>query len=403
MQAAEELRALLEDAVRARLVSDVPLGAFLSGGIDSATVVALMARSGPERVKTFTIGFEDERFNELPRRAKLVAERYGTDHHELIIRADAADVLPRLVWHYNEPYADSSAVPTWYVSQVTRRLVTVALNGDGGDESFAGYERYVGSLLAAKADIVPAPLRRGVSRLAGALPDGSPRSVAEKARRFLQAWGGSPSHRYASWMFHFPPALKAAVCTPDFMAKAGDDSLAFYDRLFGDTDAPDLLDRTLDVDVRSYLPGDLLVKVDIASMAHGLEARSPLLDHRVMEFAARLPPEMKVRRGVKKWLLRQVARDLVPAEILTRPKTGFGVPLHRWLREDLRDLVRDVLLGRRFTERGYFRPEVVARLVEEHLSGARAWHYPIWNLLVLELWHRTFIDADRATIGPVAP
>ena len=393
-QAEEELLDRLRSATRLRMISDVPLGAFLSGGVDSSVIVALMAEAASGPVKTFSIGFDDARFNELPH-ARAVAERFGTDHHEAVVRPDAVGILPKLVWHYNEPYADSSAIPSFYLAEMTRRHVTVALNGDGGDESFAGYERYLASVLAQRAELIPAPVRRAVARVAQAVPVAAFGTTKARAARFLSAAADSTERRYSRWMFHFDDERKRELCTPEFQAAAqGADSTARLESMFERADGDGLVDALLRVDVGSYLVDDLLVKMDIATMAFGLEGRSPLLDREVMECAARLPSRFKLRGKEKKYLLRRIARRFLPAGIIDRPKMGFGVPLEHWFRHDLKELTHDVLLGPRLRQRGYFNMPVIERLVREHEQGVRSWHYPIWNLLMFELWHRTFID-DR--------
>ena len=396
--AAAELLARLRDAVRCRLVADVPLGAFLSGGLDSSAVVALMAEAGVAPVRTFSIGFEEPEYDELAY-ARLVARRYGTDHHELVVRPEVLDILPRLVWHYNEPYADASAIPTWYLAELTRHHVTVALTGDGGDESLAGYRRYVASRLAQRYATLLRPFHRPVAGLLGAAPARLSR-MAEAGRRFVEALGEPPPRRYACWVSHFDPALKEELTTPEFRRAAGDrDSLDHLTEAFGRAEGSDLVDTVLGVDVETYLPDDLLVKVDVATMAHGLEGRSPFLDHELMEFCAGLSSDLKLRRLTTKYLLKQAVRDLLPASVVNRPKQGFGVPIDRWLRGTLRGLAQEVLLDARTLQRGYFRPPVVRRLLDEHDRGRRDWHYQLWNLLVLELWHRTFVDR-RPEAGP---
>lgn len=395
-EAVEELRVRLREAVKLRLVSDVPLGAFLSGGIDSGCIVALMSELGTGPVNTFSIGFEDKKFDELEY-ARLVSQRYSTKHHEFVVRPDALQILPKLVWHYNEPFADSSAIPTFILAELTRRHVTVALNGDAGDENFAGYERYRANVLAQRYDKIPAVLRRPLETLATLLPgSGTSGSLLSRGKRFVEALGETPERRYIRWMAHFHGALKAELCRPEFLEAAGPDPAAILLRSFAASDAPDFVDATLDVDVNNYLPDDLLVKVDIATMAHGLEARSPLLDHPLMEFAASLPSALKLKGSVKKHILKEAVRPLLPVEIIERPKMGFGVPLESWFRHDLKELAHDVLLSNEMRDRGYFRQDVVRRLLEEHTRGVRAWHYQLWNLLMLELWHREFIDNHSA-------
>jgi len=391
-EAAEELLARLKEAVRLRLISDVPLGAFLSGGIDSGTVVALMSTVGTGSVKTYSIGFDEADFDEL-RYARMVAERYATDHHEFVVRPEAAELLPHLVWHYNEPFADSSALPTYCLSKLTRQHVTVALNGDAGDENFAGYDRYVPRPRDEAWRAVPAGLRKKAAALATAIPAlGGRDGWLGRGTEWLARRAGSREEQYAQGMMQFGPRLKAAVCTPEFLAEAGRDSTELLLDAYRDSDAPDFLDRTLDVDVRTYLPDALLVKVDIATMAVGLEGRSPFLDHHVMEFAASLPAGFKLKDGVKKYLLKRVARALLPGQVVDRPKKGFSVPLAPWFRNGLRDLLHDVLLSPRARQRGVLRPGMVQRLVTEHEQGRRDWHDQLWNLLMLELWFVRFID-----------
>ncbi|BCS34692.1 asparagine synthetase B [Luteitalea sp. TBR-22] len=399
-EAVEAVEEALDRAVRDRLVSDVPLGAFLSGGIDSGTVVALMARHSSGPVRTFSIGFTEERYNELPA-ARLVAERYGTSHEEFVVEPDAIALMPKLVWHYGEPYADSSALPSFILAEMTRRHVTVALNGDGGDESFAGYTRYVASLAAARIDgVLPAWLRRLPALASGPLAHAFPTPLLRSAHRFLDRLGDTTEQRYAAWMLHFDLKRKRAICRESFLEAVTPDVVPAMEAVLARSTGPDLVDRLLDLDVRTYLLDDLLVKVDIATMAHSLEARSPLLDHRLMELAARLPSTFKIKDGrVKKHLLRRVAGKLLPAEILERPKMGFGVPLDRWFQDRLQGHAREILLDERTLSRGYFKPQEVRRILDEHASGRVFWHYQIWNLLMLEGWFRTFIDA-RPSLAP---
>ncbi len=392
---AQELLHRLEEAVKIRMISDVPLGAFLSGGVDSSAVVAMMSRHAAEPVRTFSIGFEAAEYDER-RYARLIAERFGTRHEEFVIRPDAAAILPTLAWHYDQPYADSSAIPTYYVAQVTRQHVTVALNGDGGDEGFAGYERYVAHRLAGRLDWLPAAARWGLRIGRGLLPRGARRgSLLARGRRFLDGLLQPADRRYGRWVFHFTADRKAEVYQPDFVAAVSKgESEDLLVRAFQTSDAPDMVDALLDVDTRTYLADDLLVKVDVASMAHGLEARSPFLDHQVLEFAAGLPSHLKLQGREKKVLLRTVLRGILPDAILDRPKMGFGVPIDRWFRNELRPLAYDILLSRRAADRGYLRPDVVRGYLEEHVRGQVNWHYLLWNLLMLELWHRTFLDGD---------
>jgi asparagine synthase (glutamine-hydrolysing) len=400
-EACEELRVRLRDAVRRRLISDVPLGAFLSGGVDSSAVVALMAGLSDAPVKTFSIGFEEKEFDELPY-ARLVAQRYATDHHEFIVKPNATEIFPQLVWHYNEPYADASGIPTYYLSQLARRHVTVALNGDAGDENFAGYRRYITATRAQQFDRLPAPVRRTIGAVARMAP--APEradSIVYRGRRWLRRLADSPPSRYSRKMMIFDPDLKQEVCEPDFIAATGGPAgPQFLLDAFSESDAPDMVDAQLDVDVNYYLSDCLLVKVDIATMAHGLEGRSPMLDHEFMAFAASLPSALKLRGTTTKYIFKQAVRDLLPPDIIDRPKKGFSVPLEKWFRQELRELSGDLLLDGRLARRGYVKPQAVRRLLEEHWRGADEWHNQLWSLLMLESWHRMFIDARPVAAPP---
>jgi len=390
---AEELLHLLEESVRLRMISDVPLGALLSGGIDSSLIVALMRRQTSGPVRTFSIGFDQPDYDELAF-ARQVAERFETEHHELVVKPDAAAILPSLVWHYNEPYADSSALPSFLLCAMARRSVTVALAGDGGDELFAGYDRYLATALAERLDVLPPVLRaalaRGVSSLA---PQGTPKSPIYRLGRFAEGLALAPVQRYARWVSVFDDASKRALYSDDFAAElAAVSSLDVLAEAYRRSDADGFLEATLDADLQTYLPDDLLVKMDIASMATSLEVRSPLLDHRVVEFAARLPRRMKLRGLVQKHLLKRIMRGALPEPILRRKKMGFGVPIDQWLRGELREMAYDLLLDSRALARGYFREDALRRLLDEHASGKAFHHHRLWSLLMLELWHRTFID-----------
>ena len=387
----DELMWRLREAVRLRLIADVPIGAFLSGGVDSATVVALMATESGSRVKTFSIGFEEAAFNELAF-ARTVAERYETDHHECMVRADAADVLPRLVHHYAEPFADSSALPAYYVSEMARRHVTVALSGDGGDETFAGYENYRVVSGWDRYDAVPYPIRRAMAHGAATVIDRLPYSNSiARAARGAQMWAGPVPERFKLQSSIFKPQEKQAAYTPQFRARLATHEGPPVVALEWDEDM-DPVDWMMRHDQHYYLPDCLMVKIDIASMAHGLEVRCPLLDHTLVEFAATIPSELKQQGGEGKRIFKDTVRDLVPAAVLSKRKTGFGIPLARWLRQDLLELVRGTLLDDRARSRGLFAPPFIARLVDDHRSGRRDWSARIWALLFLELWFREFID-----------
>ncbi len=391
---------LFTEAVKLRLRSDVPLGAFLSGGIDSSATVAVMSQLMNCPVKTFSIGFEEPEYNET-NYAALVAKKFQTEHTEFIVRPDAISILPKLVWHYNEPFADPSAIPTYYVAQLTREHVTVALNGDGGDESFAGYDRYLADRLAGYYEKIPSVVRENIiKKLLNMLPhQENRRSFSRRLKRFINAISEGAERRYVRWLCYFDNEMKADLYTPAFLEKVSSvDSVNLIVSLYARSDAASFLDKTLFVDVMSYLPDDLLVKVDIAAMAHSLEARSPFLDHKLMEFAASLPPHLKLRGVQSKYLLKKAFAHLLPDEVLYRKKMGFGVPLDRWLRNELKQMTREILLEKRTVERGLFREKAIHQLIEEHQTRRADHSYRIWALLFLELWQRMFIDKS-AVLG----
>lgn len=386
----ERLRAELRAATRRRMISDVPLGAFLSGGIDSSAVVAAMAEASPEPVRTFSIGFADSSFDELPH-ARVISEQFGTVHEEFEVNPDAVSIIPRIVRHYGEPFADSSAIPTFCLAEVTRRHVTVALNGDGGDESFGGYTRYVANNLAGRLDRIPLPLRRAIELAGGRIPDrGGISSPMNRLRRLAGTLALDGPDRYARYVTLFDADQRTALYTPEFIAATGVDAEGVVRATWSAGSGDSVIDRMLELDATTYLVDDLIAKVDIATMAHGLEARSPLLDHELMEFAAAIPANLKVRGQEKKWILREAMRGWLPDEILDRPKQGFSVPLSRWLRTDLRDWAEEILLDRETLQRGYFRPAGVRKLLARHAAGSDGDAKRIWALLMLELWHREY-------------
>jgi asparagine synthase (glutamine-hydrolysing) len=394
VEAGERTIEILREAVRVRLMSEVPLGAFLSGGIDSSAVVALMSQEMSQPVKTFSIGFEEQDFSEL-HHARRIAEHVGAQHHEFIVRPDALEVLPTLIEHYGEPYADSSAVPTYYVARETRQHVTVALNGDGGDECFAGYQRYAAMQLAEKYHKLPRLLRQGLVEQAVQLLPGSERERSGPARvkRFMRAASMPKVARYLEWVSVFNEDAKATLYSDDFAYATRDFRVAsILEPWFAKANGAGIVDATLLADTMSYLPNDLLVKVDIASMAVSLEARSPFLDHHVIEFAASLPENYKLRGLTTKYLLKKVLKGLLPAENLVRPKMGFGVPVGKWFRNEMQGFLCEVLLSESATRRGVFKPEAVRHMVEQHTEGRQDFAHQLWSLLMLELWYQRFID-----------
>src|SRR4051812_35795711 len=371
----ERVRATVAAAVRKRLVADVPLGALLSGGIDSSIVVALMAQASTQPVRTFTVGFADERYDER-RYARAVAERYGTVHEQLELAEDVAETLPRLAAAYDEPLGDEAALPTFLIAEQARRHVTVALAGDGGDEAFAGYERYIAHRLAQRVPIGAARTAATAVRLLPAAQR-EPRSTLFRAARFLDVAAAPADERYTRLMEVFPVELRRRLWLD--ASRASPVSLV--------PPREGLAGLQL-LDAGSYLPGDLLFKADIASMAHSLELRSPFLDHEVMALGVALPDRLKTRRREGKVALRRAFAADLPADVAGRAKTGFGVPLGRWFREDLNTLAHDALSA----DRGWFRRETVHQLLREHESGRADHGHRLWCLLMLELWVREHVE-----------
>ena len=379
---------MLDEAVKLRLVSDVPLGAFLSGGIDSSTVVALMARHLDEPVRTFSIGFNEDSYDEL-KYARLTAKKFGTDHHEFIVTPDICEVVDKLVWHFDEPFADSSAIPTYVVSKLAREHVKVVLTGDGGDELFAGYSRYVTERNRSKFDFVPRTVREGLmDPLSRRLPHGA------WGRNYLHNVSLDPISRYLDTVSVFTGLNKSSLYTTDFSNQLRDSSQlnSYFQELSHNvkTNAP--LDSLLYIDSKTYLPGDILTKVDRMSMAVSLEARVPLLDHKLIEFVTRIPAAIKMAGIETKHLFKRAVTDLVPPEILNRPKQGFGIPIQHWINRQLRERIRDTLNNPRTLQRGYVSREYVELLLDEHERGRRDHAMALWSLLMLELWHRQYVD-----------
>jgi asparagine synthase (glutamine-hydrolysing) len=388
-EAVEELRELLEESVRVRLISDVPLGAFLSGGVDSSVVVGLMARASTKPVKTFSIGFHEDSYDEL-RYARIAAKHFETDHHEFIVTPDICRIVDELVWHFDEPFADSSAIPTYMVAKLARAHVTVALSGDGGDELFAGYTRYVVDRRRSTFARLPRALRQGLMQpVSRSLPHGA------WGRNYLYNVAQDPIDRYIDSISMFTSLNKRSLLTDDFRQRLNgkeDAALENFRQLAASVRTGEPLDALLYLDSKTYLPGDILTKVDRMTMAVSLEARAPLLDHKLMEFAARLPASMKMRGLQTKHIFKRAVRDLVPAEILDRPKQGFGIPLDRWINDQLRERTRETLTEQRTRERGIVNQDYVQKLLDEHERGRRDHSGALWTLLMLEFWHRSFVD-----------
>jgi asparagine synthase (glutamine-hydrolysing) len=381
-EAAAEVRRLLREAIRRRLVADVPLGAFLSGGIDSSAIVALMAGEMGEAVKTFTIGFDDrDGFDERPY-AQAVADRFGTEHHAEIAHPEAVELVERLVHHHDQPFGDSSAVPTFLLNEVARKNVTVALSGDGGDELFAGYERFAAGVAVDRFLKVPRPVRGALRDLIERVPESAARGRAGRVQRFAANVERGMPNAYLEWISYVPDDWRRRLLQP-----ADDWARAEYARSWDSTRGARTLDRLLALNIETYLVDDLLVKMDRTSMAHGLEVRSPFLDTALAEFAVRLAPTLKARGISLKRVLKHAVKDLLPPEILNRPKRGFGVPLDRWFRQDLEAYTRD-MLGEGARLRAHLNAEALEALLAEHLSGRRAHGHALWTLLTLEVFLR---------------
>jgi len=384
------LRETFDESVRIRMIADVPLGAFLSGGIDSSSVVAAMALAAPEPVRTFSIGFEESAFNELEF-AAMVARQYGTDHHEIVVRPDAVDLVSRLVRHFDEPFGDSSAIPTFIVSEFAVRHVKVALSGDGGDELFAGYDRFQALEKLRKLDRIPQRLRAFVSWAADRLP------YAAYGKNYLHMLSRSTAlERYFESNFA-PWLLRKELLQPDWMLPADG---AYLTRALAGFLLPsdaDLLSQALFFETTQNLPGDMLVKVDRMSMANSLEVRCPVLDHKLGELAASIPPGWKIREGKGKYILLRALGDRLPKALLNRPKMGFGVPLSLWFRGALRTFLWDHLDHSSIADQGIVSPAFVRQMLAEHDSGRRDNSHWLWSLLMLELW----LQQLRQPVGPV--
>jgi asparagine synthase (glutamine-hydrolysing) len=386
----EKLLETYREAVRIRLISDVPLGAFLSGGLDSSSVVALMSELVGAPVITSSVGFDESEFNEL-HYARMIASRFNTDHHEEIVRPDAAGIVERLAWLYDEPFADSSAIPTYYVSKVAREHVTVALSGDGGDENFAGYRRYY---FDKRENILRAFLPLGIRRpvfgtLAAIYPkaDWAPRILRAKAT--FESLSCSPLEGYFRSMSVFRPSLKAKLFHPEIRQQLdGYDSLDVFRHHFSKADTDDPVARIQYVDIKLYLTDDILVKVDRASMAHALEVRAPILDHKFMELVATMPSSLKLRGRIGKYIFKKAFKEILPPAILTRKKVGFGVPLALWFRNELKDMASSVIFAG--SDDNLLNRSTVEQIWNEHQSGLRNRSTELWTLLMFRMWQRVF-------------
>jgi asparagine synthase (glutamine-hydrolysing) len=390
----EEMLRLLRESVQVRLESEVPLGAFLSGGIDSSAVVALAADAVHGRLRTFSIGFENATFDESAY-ARMVAKQFDTDHEQLVVGEATPELLDDIVWHYDQPFGDSSAVPSFLVARITRPHVTVVLNGDGGDESFAGYDRYRLGRFSGYFRLPP-PLRRAGYSLAAPFA-----ARLGRARRLLEHRPADIYEAYFATLVHLSPEQKPWLYQDPGLLAASRQPSPPLQLMRGKRHLTNL-DAMLEADVNQYLPEDLLVKMDVATMAHSLEARSPFLDQHLMEFMAAVPSALKLRGGTSKYLLKSGFRGILPDEVLDRPKMGFGIPLANWLRTSLRELLEDTVLSGRALARGYFRQQALQAMVDANNAGRGEFQSILWDLLMLELWHRSYIDRAPVVRKPFA-
>ncbi|MGQ9560880.1 MAG: asparagine synthase (glutamine-hydrolyzing) [Candidatus Oleimicrobiaceae bacterium] len=389
----EELVALLADAVKIRLMSDVPLGAFLSGGLDSSSVVAMMSRATDSPVKTFSIGFGEATYNEL-HYARTVAKTFGTEHHEEVITPDAVGLTETLIAHLDEPLGDFSIFPTYMVAKMTRRYVTVALSGDGGDELLAGYDTYLADRLARLYVRLPRVLRhRLIEPLAmGMRPTEKKKGLINRTVRFVQGMALPEHLQHVRWMIFLSQAQKESLYAPTLReALAGTNPYQFVEHYFHRVQGADPLSQQQYVDLKTYLPDDILVKVDRMSMAVSLEARVPFLDYRLVEMVGRMPAALRLRNGQTKYILRRAMRGILPEKILTRGKEGFSIPIKNWLRAELRPMMFDLLSQERLRQQGYFAPSYVAALVKEHLTGKANHSHQLWALMVFQKWHDLYM------------
>ncbi|MEZ6184314.1 MAG: asparagine synthase (glutamine-hydrolyzing) [Planctomycetota bacterium] len=393
-RAEERVRELIDEAVRLRMISDVPLGAFLSGGVDSSSIVASMCRARPQAPKTFAIGFDEAAFDERAYAAE-VATHLRTEHEVLVLQPDSFTGLEQIVWHYNQPFADPSCLPTFAVSKLARQHVTVALSGDGGDELFVGYRRYLGTRLEERlraGHALPRTLARNRFLIEATRRAGFHDLCMELAH---SRWNKDlpPSDLYLTRLESLGYGLKGRLYEPGAWGSlVRRDAREVVRRALAGSDGVNFTERCAHADVTTYLPDDILVKVDVASMAYSLECRSPLLDHKLAEYVGRLPFALKMRHLETKRVLKRAMRERLPRSILTRKKMGFGVPLETWFRGQLSQVLQETILSERALARGYFRPAALRQLVDEHVSGRTDWQNPLFTLLMLELWHRQYID-----------
>ena len=384
----ERLRAEITEAVKVRLISEVPLGAFLSGGVDSSAIVGTMAKLSDSPVKTFSIGFNEDSFNEL-KFARLTAKHFNTEHHEFIVTPDLVEIVDELFWHFDEPFADPSSLPTFMVAKMARDFVTVVLSGDGGDELFAGYTRYVVDKKRNGLASLPDFMRKGLQKIAEKLPHGA------KGKNYLYNASLSATDRYIDSISHFNKLHRKSLYAKEFLSKLNYDfgeAENIYRHLAESVKTGNPTDNLLYLDSKTYLPADILVKVDRMTMATSLEARTPLLDHKLIEFVQNIPTELKLKGLETKYIFKKAMEGIVPREILYREKQGFGVPINEWINSQLKERIHQTLSDAKTQQRGYFDKKYIQTLLEEHHKNRRDHSYSLWILLMLELWHRRFVD-----------
>ncbi|HSK70469.1 MAG TPA: asparagine synthase (glutamine-hydrolyzing) [Pyrinomonadaceae bacterium] len=385
----ENLRDLIKEAVGVRLISEVPLGAFLSGGVDSSSIVGFMSQILETPVKTFSIGFNEDSFNEL-KFARVAAKHFGTEHHEFIVTPDLVEIVDDLIWHFDEPFADPSALPTYMVSKLARDFVTVVLSGDGGDELFAGYTRYVTDRKRSGLEKLPKFVRQGVLQtVSEKLPHGA------KGKNYLYNVSLDAVERYIDSISQFGKLKKNALYSFGFLQNLNggfEKGAEKFRKIAESVESENPIDKLLYLDSKTYLPADILTKVDRMTMAASLEARAPLLDHKLIDFVTKIPAELKLKGSETKYIFKKAMQGIVPDEILYREKQGFGMPINEWINRQLKDRIEETLLEKRTLERGYFEPKYIRMLLDEHRRNRRDHSYALWVLWMLELWHRQFVD-----------
>ncbi|MBL7131088.1 MAG: asparagine synthase (glutamine-hydrolyzing) [Candidatus Omnitrophica bacterium] len=393
----ERILDLLREAVKVRLIEGTSPCAFLSGGTDSSAIVAMMSQLGRAGIKTFSIGLQEKDFSEL-KFAREVSRLYGTEHQEYIVRPDdVIKTLPHLVWYYNEPFGDSSCIPTYYASKMAAKFTRFVLTGDGGDECFGGYERFMGLNLSRFIDRFPKSFYRFSTAFLGAIESKSSgrKSDFQKINRFLEAVSKyrDPVKRYQRWISYFDDEQKDLLYTDTMKESVADkDTFDYFKKVFSEAQGKNFMDRILYLEFKTGFPGDSLVKIDIAGMANSLQLRSPFLDPPLMEFAARIPVNLKLKNFTTKYIFKRALLEILPKQIIYRRKMGFGIPIGKWFRNEMKEFVQDILLDNVLSNRGYFKKDAIAAMLEEHISGRLDHTFRIWALLNFKLWHRRFID-----------